>query len=107
MDKITNKKIKKISDLIAESCKPQKIILFGSFAWGKPTKDSDVDLMIIKQIRKNKRQAQINLARLLFGQGVPVDTLIYTPREIKKRLELKDFFIQDIFKKGKILYEKK
>jgi len=107
MGKITQQKIKKVCQIIAKKFKPEKIILFGSFAWGKPTFDSDVDLMIIKDTKKNKHLLQIYLSRILFGNGVPTDTLIYTPKEIKKRLNLGDFFIEDIVKRGKVIYEKK
>lgn len=107
MTQIAQEKIKRVSRAIAKKIKPQKIILFGSFAWGKVTKDSDFDLLIVKKTRRDKHKIQISLGRILFGKGIPVDTLIYTPEEIRKRLKLGDFFIRNIIEKGKILYEKK
>lgn len=107
MEKITFKKIKRVSDLIVKKFRPEKIILFGSFAWGKPSPDSDVDFMIIKKTKEHKHKIQIHLGQILFGKGVPVDTLVYTPKEIQKRLNLGDFFIRNIIEKGKILYEKR
>ncbi len=105
--KLYQKEIKKIAQQIVKKYKPEKIILFGSFAWGKPTKDSDVDLFVIKDTLKFPRERQLFLRRILFGSGVPLDLLAYTPREVKKRLALGDFFIEDIVNKGKIIYEKK
>ena len=107
MEKIAQEKIKRVSREIAKEIRPQKIILFGSFTRGKATKDSDFDLLIVKKTKRDKHKIQISLGRLLFGKGIPVDTLIYTPEEIQKRLKLGDFFIRNIIEKGKVLYEKK
>lgn len=107
MEKVTFKKIQKVSNLIVKKFRPEKIILFGSFAWGKPSLDSDVDFMIIKKTKEDKHKDQISLGQILFGKSMPIDTLIYTPEEVQKRLSLGDFFIRNILEKGKILYEKK
>ena len=99
------KEIKKITDQIVKKYKPEKIILFGSYAWGKPTEDSDVDLFIVKKSRKRKIDRERELSRYLFGYDFPaMDLLVYTPMEIKKRLNIEDPFIKDIISKGKSLY---
>lgn len=101
------KELKKITKKIIKKFKPEKIILFGSYAWGKPTEDSDVDLFIVKDTNKKILDRERELQSLLFGNDFPaIDLLIYTPKELKKRLVIKDFFINDIIKKGKVLYEK-
>ncbi|MBL7156133.1 MAG: nucleotidyltransferase domain-containing protein [Candidatus Pacebacteria bacterium] len=105
MQKITFTQIKKISNAIVKNYKPEKIILFGSFAWGDPTKDSDVDLLIIKKTKKRFLKRQMEVGRIINGE-LPTDTLIRTPLELKKRLDLGDFFYKQIIKKGKYLYEK-
>lgn len=99
------KEIKKITEQIVKKYKPEKIILFGSFAWGKPTKDSDVDLLIVKKTRKKWIERQIEVGEIIDGE-IAADTLIQTPREFKRRLALGDFFYRNILEKGKILYEK-
>ncbi|KKP69151.1 MAG: polymerase beta domain protein region protein [Candidatus Moranbacteria bacterium GW2011_GWE1_35_17] len=105
--KHTNKDIQKIADKIARELKPEKIILFGSYAWGKPTKDSDIDLFIIKKSNKRKIDRARDVQRILFNEDIPaVDILVYTPLETKKRLALEDFFIEDIIHKGNIIYER-
>jgi len=106
MKKITQQKIKKICQVIAEKFKPEKIILFGSFAWGRPTFDSDVDLLIIKKTKKDFIQSQMKIRRIINGE-LPVDILVKTPAELEKRLRLRDFFFEDVIKKGKVIYEKK
>lgn len=99
--------IKKITDQIVKNYQPEKIILFGSYAWGKPTKDSDIDLFIVKGSRKRRIDRERELSKYLFGHDFPaMDILIYTPAETKKRLSIKDPFIKDIISKGKLLYAK-
>lgn len=98
------KEIQKISDKIVKGFKPEKIILFGSYAWGKPHEDSDVDLFIMKKT-KNIRQTARDIDGYLFPRQFPIDILVYTPEQTQRRLKIKDFFIEEIINKGKILYE--
>ena len=100
-----SKAIKKIVNRIVEKYKPERIYLFGSFAWGKPTEDSDVDLLIVKKTRQKWIERQIKVGKIIDGE-IATDTLIRTPSEIKRRLYLGDFFYRNILKKGKLLYEK-
>ena len=103
---IKPKKIKKIVDQIKKKYKPEKVILFGSFAYGKPNKDSDVDLFIVKKTKETRIKRHLKVDRMLLDRDIPLDILVYTPQEIKKRISLGDFFIKNIIQKGKILYAK-
>ncbi|MEK9135264.1 MAG: nucleotidyltransferase domain-containing protein [Patescibacteria group bacterium] len=103
--KYHQREIKKIANRIVKKYKPEKIILFGSFAWGKPTKDSDVDLFIVKKDRGNFLEEQQKIRKIINGE-IAADILVHSPSEIKNRLSLGDFFFEDIIKKGKYLYEK-
>ena len=103
MDK--QKEIKRIVRQIAKKYKPEKIILFGSFAYGKPKASSDVDLLVIKNSKK-RRVERIKEILMKVESVLPLEPLVYTPREIKNRLKIGDFFFQTIFEKGKIMYEK-
>lgn len=94
---------KKISD----DCDPEKIILFGSYAWGKPGKNSDADVCVVERGIGDRRKRQMRLRRFLFGIRMPVDIISYTPMELKRRLSLGDFFVKNILTKGIILYERK
>ena len=100
------KEIKKITNQIIKKYQPKKIILFGSYAWGKPTKNSDVDLFIIKESDLPRRFRTTRVERILGSVSFPVDVLVYTPKEVKERKALGDFFVRNIFKKGKVLYAK-
>ena len=84
---------------------PEKIILFGSFAWGKPGPDSDIDLLIIKDTDQKFFERSMAVRRIIDGV-LPVDILVRTPEEIKKRLMLGDPFYVNIIKNGKYLYGK-
>lgn len=105
MEKLTTfgKEIRSLTEQIKNKYHPDKIILFGSVAKGKPNKNSDIDMLIIK---KTKRRFidRISDVLLCCRYSLPFEPLVYTPQEIKKSLEMGDFFIMEILKKGKVLY---
>lgn len=107
MRKTSFRKIQEVANKIALEYNPEKIILFGSYAWGKPHADSDVDLFVVKESKKRQIDRMRELRKKLFRYDFPsLDLLIYTPKEMKRRLSIRDFFIQDILSKGKTLYER-
>ena len=99
------KEIDNITRQIVKNYRPEKIILFGSFAYGKPKSSSDVDLLIIKKTRKRKVQ-RIKDVLMRVESDLPLEPLVYSPQELQERLVLGDFFFQDIMEKGKVLYVK-
>ena len=100
------KEIQKITEQIVKKYKPEKIILFGSFAYGKSKPSSDIDLLIIKKTNQ-KKVDRIKKVLMMTESNLPLEPLVYNPEEIKERLSLGDFFFQDIIQKGKVVYEKK
>jgi len=92
-----------LTEQIKNKYHPDKIILFGSLVRGKPNKNSDIDMLIIK---KTKRRFidRISDVLLCCRYNLPFEPLVYTPQEIKKSLKMGDFFIAEILKKGKVLY---
>lgn len=86
--------------------KPERVILFGSHAWGKPKKDSDFDLFIIKRTKENPSKRAYRVRQCLNNINEAFDILVFTPQEVQKRIVVNDFFIQDILSKGKVIYEK-
>lgn len=98
--------ITEIVDRILKGYKPKKVILFGSYAYGEPTEDSDIDLLIIKNTDKRPIDRWVEVKRLLrdITRNVPVAPLVYTEKEIEQRIAIKDFFIEEIFEKGDVLY---
>jgi len=103
---------KQYISLIVEKIKeenPEKIILFGSHAYGKPGKESDVDILVIKNIEENKiRDFRIKLKMLLWEiiikENVPVDILVDNQERINQRINDGDMFYQEIMTKGNVLY---
>lgn len=105
---MTNKdlqKLKIVIQKIVQNYAPEKIILFGSYAWGKTTKDSDFDLFIIKNDKKDFLTEQQKIRHIIDGE-IAADILVHTQKEVDKRLNLGDFFFADIINKGKYLYGK-
>ena len=92
-------------DAIAREFKPEKIILFGSYAYGTPTEDSDVDLMVVMP-RTRLRGVRMSLKiRERLDRAFPMDLLVRTPAEIRKRLSWRDCFIEEVINKGRVMYE--
>ena len=99
-----NQKIAEISEKIAREYNPEKIILFGSYAWGEPTRDSDVDLFIVKNGTKTRLEMIREVYDIIFSSGEAVDVLVYTPEQLEKRKKMGDPFIMKILNSGKLLY---
>ncbi|MEK7528177.1 MAG: nucleotidyltransferase domain-containing protein [Patescibacteria group bacterium] len=97
-------KINVIADKIVRTVRPEKIILFGSRAWGTPNADSDIDLFVIKKTNRSTRDVAREIDASIWGSGMPVDVIVYTPENVEKRLAMKDFFVSDVMQKGKVLY---
>lgn len=92
---------------IVSALNPEKIILFGSYAYGDPTPDSDVDLLIIKD--GDKKENHLAVSMLLYPREFPVDIIVKTSQEIEEDLKGgKDnsFFTREIVRKGIILYDR-
>ena len=92
---------------IARRLRPEKIILFGSYAYGKPTADSDVDLLVVMKTRMQRKDRSWAVPRLLIPRPFPVDIIVKTPGEIGRALAKGDFFIEEITTQGKVLYERR
>lgn len=97
--------LKNIIKQIADHYRPQKIILFGSVAGGKFGEDSDIDLLIIKESKK-RRVDRIGEILNLVERQLPLDPLVYTPLEFRKRLAIGDPFLKEVLATGKLIYEK-
>ena len=97
----------KAAQHMAEKLHPEKIILFGSYAYGTPTPDSDVDLLVVMNTTATTTERYLFVCRLLRPRPFPVDILVKTPPEIGRAFEEGDFFIQEIVSQGRVLYEQK
>ena len=104
MSKIRKPLINKFAKQVAKQFSPQKIILFGSYAYGRPTEDSDVDILVIIPFkgRNPEKATEIWMAT---KPNFPIDIMVRKPAELKKRIQMGDFFMREIIEKGKVLYE--
>src|SRR5262245_4298720 len=89
---------------VAARFHPDKIILFGSHAYGKPHRDSDVDILVVMPARNQLAQA-MRIDREL-DPPFPLDLIVRSPQTMTWRLKEGDWFLQEIVAKGKVLYEK-
>jgi predicted nucleotidyltransferase len=101
---IAPEQIQAYCDAVARDFHPQKIVLFGSYAYGQPTPDSDVDLLVIVPFRGNDAAKAIQI-RSRFDTPFPLDLLARKPEFIAKRLRERDMFIEWVMTRGRIMYE--
>ena len=101
---VAMKDIRGLSRRIARQFRPRRIILFGSYAEGRATPDSDVDLLVVLPHRGKAVEKSVEI-RLATRPPFPMDLLVRTPQEIRRRLAMGDTFMRDIVEKGKVLYE--
>jgi predicted nucleotidyltransferase len=100
------KLIQNVCQRIADAYQPEKIILFGSHAYGKPNRESDVDLLIVMKFDGSPIRQAIKISNEL-GLVTPMDLLVRTPEQIAARLDLDDAFMREVLERGKIMYETK
>lgn len=104
---VTQRQIETYAADVARKFRPLKIVLFGSYAYGSPTEDSDVDLMVVMPkddsgIKNRDKAIAIDSA---IPASFPLDLLVRDPEDIRWRLEEGDCFLSDVFSKGRVLYE--
>ena len=99
--------IQAFSETVAREFRPEKIVLFGSYAYGTPTEDSDVDLLVIMpRTRRGGERMSVRI-RHAVPRSFPLDLLVRTPAAVAKQLRWGDCFMQEVMAKGKVLYEAK
>ncbi len=98
--------IQKILDKLVTGYAPQKVILYGSYAYGNPDRDSDIDLLIIKETTERFIDRWVTVQQILTGThpSIPVETLVLTPQEMERRLAIGDQFVEEIITRGEVLY---
>lgn len=101
---VERKQIQAFCRAVAREFHPQKIVLFGSYAYGKPTGDSDVDLLVVMPFDRKKGRKSLEIRRRI-PADFPLDLIVRTPEFVTQRLAWGDCFIREILSKGKVLYE--
>jgi len=100
----TSEKIKDICDRIARDFRPEKIIVFGSHAYGNPGPFSDLDLLVVMPFEGTPLQ---QAARIIthINPDIGVDLIVRTPAQVRERLAMQDAFIREILERGRVAYE--
>ncbi len=103
-----NQALAEIVTCLIEEYQPQQIILYGSLAYGTPHRDSDIDLLIVKETDEAPIDRRIKVSRLVTNskRRIPFSPLVLTPRELDYRLAIGDQFYQEILHRGRVLYER-
>lgn len=95
--------IENIADCIVEVFEPDKLVLFGSYAVGKQTDQSDLDFLVIKDTNVPKSQRLVGLKRKI-DFYVPLDIIVLTPEEVKVSIADSSSFIARVLREGRVLY---
>jgi predicted nucleotidyltransferase len=97
--------ILKIVEKIRKEYRPEKIILFGSYAYGKPSRDSDIDFLIIKETEERPIDRRVRIRRIVdIREPISFSPIVITPKELAFRLSKGDQFFKEILNKGETLY---
>ena len=105
--RITRAQIRAVVRKIVQEFNPERVILFGSYAYGKPTLDSDVDLLVVMKSDERPAARATRVIHALHGiKTFPMDVLVRTPEEVQHRLAIGDFFFNEIVSMGSVLYER-
>ena len=104
----TRAEIQDLVDKLVAGYDPEKVILFGSHAYGTPNADSDIDLFVIKDDPRPRHQRQMDASQAMGRRKIPVDVLVYTPAEYAVYCTMPfSSLIQDVVNRGKIVYDKR
>ena len=99
--------IHNIVEKLVKEYQPSQIILFGSYADGHSDRDSDIDLLIVKDTQDRPIDRRVRASRVISNPKrlIPLEILVLTPHELEERLKLNDQFLKEILARGKLLYE--
>jgi predicted nucleotidyltransferase len=103
---VTDAVIQDISRRIVENFHPERIVLFGSHAYGSPHPYSDIDLLVIMETRTRPVERALPILQTCRPRFVAMDVLVRTPQELAGRLAAGDSFFSEITRHGRVLYER-
>ena len=99
---ITPERVQELSDRIVQEFHPERIVLFGSYAYGTPTPTSDLDLLVVLPFQGKGAQKALEILRRT-NPTFSVDMIVRTPEQVHQRVAQNDFFLREILEKGKVL----
>ena len=100
-----NKNIQHLIREITDRFQPERIILFGSFAYGRPDQDSDIDLLVIMDFKGSAREQAVKVVQTI-DYHFPLDLMVRSREQISKRIDQGDFFLREVLEKGEVLYDR-
>lgn len=106
IENVTDELLDEIAQRVVEAVNPDRIILFGSYAYGHPQPASDIDLLVIMPSSQPRWQRSVPIYNALRGLLIPKDVVVYTPDEVEEWSEVPLAFVTTAVRKGKVLYEK-
>jgi predicted nucleotidyltransferase len=101
---VTRNAIDEFVQQVVNRFRPVRVILFGSYAYGKPTSDSDVDIMLIMPYRGSSA-ATATRVRLACPRTFAMDLIVRSPAEVRRRLKQGDSFLREVTSRGVVLHE--
>ena len=99
--------IKEAVKRIIDGFNQEKIILFGSYAYGHPSPDSDMDLLIVMDTNAKPHKRAVPIRKVLKGIGIPKDVIVKTPEEFERFKDVIGTIIYPAAHKGRLLYERR
>ena len=99
------KDIQATCDDIVREFAPLKVILFGSYAYGTPTEDSDVDLLVVMPVPESQTRSLAVEIRRRIPRRFRMDLVVRSPEEIAYRISHNDWFLREVTQEGQVLYE--
>lgn len=102
---ITEEIVQQMTRQIVTHFAPQKVIVFGSWARGEVTMDSDLDFLIVMPYTGSKRDCQVSIRRELKDFDVPKDILVISPEDLKQKQSVNGYIYQTAISEGRVLYE--
>lgn len=102
--KLTDAEVQQIISRIGEAMRPIQVLLFGSYAQGTATEDSDLDLLVVMESRGPRYKQSAQIRDLFWPPKTPMDILVYTPEEVRRWNGVTNHVLTNAFKTGKVLY---
>ena len=103
---ISMQNIQSLVRRIADKFQPEKVVLFGSYAYGNPGPESDVDLLVVMNTSLSSRQQRLRISQAISPRPFPLDIIVRTPEELEQRLKSGDPFLREVISQGRVIYER-
>lgn len=104
---ISQETIQQVVDDIVKGVNPIKVIMFGSYARGTQSADSDLDIFVVAEMEGSSAERIRSVRRVISAERFALDVVVRSPQQVQKSLSGRDWFVQEVFEQGKVLYERR